>query len=155
MTIAVRAAEESDIPDLVTATTLLLAELRHVPAVPTPPGAQAACARLISGSAQGAIWVAHDGASLIGFVALSVQEAMRTGGPYALIQELWVAPTHRSAKVGERLISAAVDGCRARGLIKIEVGLPGSAAPEHAQVVRFYQRCGFSEVGPRFRRSLE
>ena len=55
-----------------------------------PDGAETLCERFINGDAAGTILVAaaETDELLLGVLTLSIQEALRAGGPYAEIQEL-------------------------------------------------------------------
>jgi branched-chain amino acid aminotransferase len=148
-----RLARLSDITQIVKAVCSLRAELRGVISVEATPEAEDVCRRIIEGRSSGAIFVAcTEDERLAGIVTLSIQEAIRVGGSYGLIQELWVHPEHRNNAVGARLIEAVEDYCRKEGLGNIEVGLPGRSFPQHQQTYNFYQRCGFVEQGPRMRK---
>jgi para-aminobenzoate synthetase len=151
----VRRAVAEDAARVLSALRALLAELRNQADSAVPAGAEAAFRHLIADPAAGAIWVAEDENRLLGYVALSHQWALRTGGRHAVIQELWVAPDRRSAGIGDALLDAAARGCIEAGLRVIEVGLPGARFAALDRVSRFYQRCGFTEIGSRLRRTLE
>ena len=154
----VRRAEERDVGQIVAAIEALLSELRDTPSVALPSEAEATCRRLIRGQAAGTILVAdreEEGFGLVGVLTLSVPQAIHTAGPYSLIQELWVAPHHRSEGVGAALIEAAEEYCRKRGLSNLEVCLPSRLFPRLPATYRFYESCGFVEVGPRMRKGIE
>jgi len=148
-----RLARLSDVAQIVTAVCSLRAELRGVASVEATPEAEDVCRRIIEGQSPGVIFVAcTEDQQLVGIITLSIQEAIRVGGSYGLIQELWVHAEHRSHAVGARLIEAVEDYCRKEGLGNIEVGLPGRSFPNYQQTYNFYQRCGFVEQGPRMRK---
>lgn len=148
-----RLARLSDTPQIVNGVCSLRAEIRGVASIEPTPEAEAVCRRIIEGQSPGAIFVAcSDDQQLIGLVTLSIQEAIRVGGSYGLIQELWVHPEHRSYAIGAGLVEAVESYCRKEGLGNIEVGLPSQHFPQHQRTYRFYQRCGFVEQGPRMRK---
>jgi GNAT superfamily N-acetyltransferase len=152
---ALRKATADDAGQIMLALGALLAELRNQPGSVVPVGAEAAFRHTIADPAAGSVWIAEDERRLLGYVALSYQWALRAGGRYAIIQELWVDPAQRSAGIGEALLDAAARGCAEAGLGMIEVGLPGARFAALDRVSRFYQRCGFTEVGLRMRRPVE
>jgi GNAT superfamily N-acetyltransferase len=92
--------------------------------------------------------------AIIGVLGVSWQVALHTPGPYALIQDLWVHPTWRHRAVGRQLLQALYDRARARGIARIEVGLPRESYPGLAATAAFYERNDFEPVGLRMRRSL-
>lgn len=153
----VRPALREDIPAVLDGIRSLLEELRGVPGIQLPQGATHVCERIIDGRSRGAIYVAAPtGGSgrLIGVLSLNVLEAIHFGGPYALIQDLWVAPEHRSDGVGAALIIAAEGYCREHKLANMEVCLPSHRFPRLPRTHHFYQTCGFVELGPRMRKEV-
>lgn len=152
---AVRKATAEDAGRILHALGALLAELRNQPGSVAPAGAEAAFRHTVADPGSGSVWIAEDERRLLGYVALSYQWALRAGGRYAIIQELWVDPEQRSAGIGEALLDAAARGCAEAGLAVMEVGLPGARFAALDRVSRFYQRCGFTEVGVRMRRPIE
>jgi branched-chain amino acid aminotransferase len=159
----VRPAGHDDMPAVLEGVRLLLEELRGTPGTKLPAGAELACRRLIDGKARGGLFVATPAAArngaagadeLLGLLSLSVLEAIHFGGPYALIQDLWVRPDHRSDGVGAALIAAAEGYCREHRLANMEVCLPSHRFPRLPRTHRFYQECGFVELGPRMRKEV-
>lgn len=151
----VRLIREADVPSVLRALHGLLAELRNRQDTELPQGCEALLREYCSGRASGVVLVAEDErdeGEIVGFISLSIQAALRTGGEYAIIQELWVAPGHRSKAVGSQLLAAACAHCSGRGITRIEVGLPGEGFPEHERTRAFYARNGYIEVGLRMRR---
>lgn len=153
--IVIRPAKPSDAEAVARAVTALLVELSGRPEAKLRPGWAAVFDALVSDPARGAIFVADaaDG-SLAGVLTLTLGEALRTGGRYATIQELWVDGTRRSGEVGAQLIQAAVDFCAAQRITDIEVGLPSARFPDLARTAAFYRRMAFTEIGMRMRRIL-
>ena len=82
----------------------------------------------------------------VGLLMLNECAAIYAGGKFGEISEFYVAPSHRSAGVGARLIDAAAEfGC-SRGWLELEVGAPD--APRWQRTIDFYLGYGFKEVGP-------
>lgn len=153
----VRLAREEDVPAVLEGVRSLLAELRGLPELRLPDGAREVCERLVRGEAPGAVFVAppgEGGSGVWGLLSITVQEAIHHGGPYVLIQDLWVHPDGRSRSVGAQLVEALELYCREHGYADIEVGLPPPSFAGLPGTHRFYQRCGFAEVGPRLRKRL-
>ena len=82
-----------------------------------------------------------------GVVGLSECKAIYAHGAFGEIAELYVKPAYRSAKVGAKLLEAAIELAHARSWSMLEVGAPD--VPRWQRTVDFYLRNGFKEVGPR------
>ncbi len=150
--VAIRRACAEDVPGAVIAVQKLLLELGS-----TPPPAEAierVARELIDDGSAGAVLVAQAGEQLVGVLAASWQLALHVPGRYATIQDLWVDPAWRRRAVGAQLIAALLELARARGLSRIEVGLPREDFPQLAATAAFYRRNGFESLGPRMRRAL-
>lgn len=85
----------------------------------------------------------------VGVLMLAESAAIYAGGAFGVITELYVVPEQRSTGVASRLVAAAAAFGRARSWRQLEVGAPRQPAWERS--VRFYQREGFTEVGPRLK----
>jgi branched-chain amino acid aminotransferase len=144
-----------DVPDIVEAVRCLLEELRGTATV-LPDGASDVCRRIVEKDSAGVVFVARsfEEGALVGVVTVSVQEAIHHGGPYALIQDLWVRPDRRSDRIGSTLIEAVETYCHGHWLTAVEVCLPKHSFPNLARTHRFYLACGFKEVGPRLRKEV-
>ncbi|MDJ0838630.1 MAG: GNAT family N-acetyltransferase [Acidobacteriota bacterium] len=147
----IRPAGPEDVPAVVEALTLLLAELRAASPEELPSGAAETCRRLIEGWAPGTILVAEGRDGLTGVLALNLVEAGHLGSAYGLIQDIWVTPDQRATGLGAALIDAAADWCLERGVDTLEVGLPKYRFARLNATWRFYHRAGFRDVGPRMR----
>lgn len=123
----------------------------------TVPGIAGAFERLTGGSGdEGGIIVAsipgHD--AIIGLLTFSIQVALRLGGDYCLIQELWTTPEKRGKGVGTQLLLFLMRYCLDRGIRRIEVCLPKTSFNNYPQTLSFYEEHGFLTVGPRLIRDL-
>lgn len=93
------------------------------------------------------------GATPVGLLTLDEGFAFYAHGLYGVINEIYVAPTHRSCGVGRRLVTAAKEIAGRRGWTRIDV-----TAPESQRWMRtrqFYEREGFSFTGPKLKFSLD
>jgi branched-chain amino acid aminotransferase len=151
----VTAALPEDVPDIVEAVRCLLEELRGTAAV-LPDGGSDVCRRVVLKDSSGAIFVARslEENSLLGVVTVSVLEAIHHGGPYALIQDLWVRQDRRSDGIGTALVEAVEVYCHDHQLTTVEVCLPKYSFPNVLKTHRFYASCGFKEIGPRLRKEI-
>src|SRR5215813_5910376 len=102
-----------DVEQIVEAVRRLLEELRAAPSE-LPAGAATVCRDMIEKKMPGAVFVARErqSSTIVGILAASIQQAIHQAGSYALIQELWVDPKHRSYDVGAALIEALERYCR-------------------------------------------
>ncbi len=89
----------------------------------------------------------------VGVTTLFEAFAIYAGGNYGIIDEMYVAPEHRSLGVGRQLLGAVMDEGRRRGWLRIDVTAP----PEKkwARTVKFYESQGFVFTGPKMRFALK
>ena len=100
---------------------------------------------------RGAIYVAEDDhLGLLGVATVSFNLAVRFGGEYCQLEELYVDPKARGQSCGGLLIQAVINGARNRGCA--EVGL--YITPRHAANQPFYERLGFEDAGVEVRQKL-
>src|SRR5687768_14187039 len=108
-TVEIRPARADEAAAVAIAVTQLIRELRDDPAS-LVHGADRAAADLIAMSDLGGVVVAaEDG--IVGLVGYSFPSAIRVGGRYCLIQELWVAPPRRRDGLGRRLLEEVRHQC--------------------------------------------
>lgn len=149
----VRRAGAADLKAAIGAVRELLVELGGTP--PSIEAMEAVGRQLIEEPEEtGLLMVAEQGGELVGVAAVSYQTAIHTAGRYALLQDLWVKPSHRSAGVGAQLIEALCVQARELGLPRIEVGLPSDDFSRIEATRGFYLRNGFTPLGPRMRLAL-
>lgn len=63
----------------------------------------------------------------------------------AEIESIAVSPNFQKQGVGKRLLTAALDGMRAKGVVRVHLELRET----NLRALRFYRRHGFAEVGRR------
>lgn len=97
-------------------------------------------------------FLARSGGRDVGVLTLTEHFAIYAGGTYGVIDELYVAPEHRSSGVGARLLEAAAAHGAARGWRRIDVTAPPGTAWK--RTVRFYESRGFVFTGPKLRLDL-
>lgn len=90
----------------------------------------------------------RDGAA-VGVVTVTEAFAFYAGGRHGIINEMYVAPSHRSSGVGGQLIRAVASLGRAKGWRRIDVTAPESA--RWARTRRFYEQQGFVFAGPKLK----
>lgn len=86
---------------------------------------------------------------VIGLITIAETESLYAGGKIGLIQELYIAPAMRSKELGKSLIEKAIDYARNKQWNRLEVVAP--AYPQWARSKAFYEREGFTEIGPRLK----
>ncbi|MBD3921698.1 GNAT family N-acetyltransferase [Paenibacillus sp. PR3] len=145
----VRPAVKTDEHEVLEAIRSLCAELREKPDVKLPASASDVFQRIINNTITGAVFIAETTeGNLVGCATVSVQEVIFRGGPYALIQELWVHPSYRSLSVGAALVRSVEGYCRKHSLKRLEVCLPDESFVTFDKTLKFYGRVGFAENGP-------
>ncbi len=149
----IRHARAEDAQAVATAYAELLTELRGQPAQ-VVEGASDALRQIVADPALGVVLVAEAAGAMIGYAALSFVTAVRAGGRYAIVEELWVRTDHRSFGVGAALMDAAVRLCAGARIDVLEVGLPKPSFAGLERTRSFYGACGFTEIGPRMRRTV-
>jgi GNAT superfamily N-acetyltransferase len=110
---------------------------------------------LLEEPAGGSALIAEADGDVVGVLSASWQRAIHVPGVYATIQDLWVDEAWRSRGVGAELVEALASQARARGVSRLEVGLPRETFAAIASTESFYSRNGFDHLGPRMRRLLE
>ena len=94
------------------------------------------------------LYVAHDGGTPIGMVAVSYVRALPLGGQRAMLEELVVHPGRRGAGIGRRLLEFAIGRARRRGVRAFE------ARPTDEAAERFLDHVGFRAGGRRYACSI-
>jgi GNAT superfamily N-acetyltransferase len=76
--------------------------------------------------------------SAIGFATVFWTWSTTRAGRIAIMNDLFVAPAGRGARLGEALIAACADRCRARGV----TSLTWQTAPDNTRAQALYDRIG-------------
>lgn len=149
---AVREAGAGDVEGVATAVEALLVELGG--RCPERPEIEAEVRALLDDPEGGSVLIAEADERIVGLLSASWQRAIHVPGVYATIQDLWVDEDWRSRGVGAELVEAIASQARARGVGRLEVGLPRETFAAIASTESFYRRNGFEHLGPRMRRLL-
>jgi GNAT superfamily N-acetyltransferase len=149
----VREAGAGDVEAVTAAVESLLVELGG--RKPTRAEMEAEVQALLDDPQGGSVLVAEADGEIVGVLTASWQRAIHVPGIYATIQDLWVAAAWRSHGVGAELVEAIASQARARGVGRLEVGLPRETFAAIASTQSFYERNGFEHLGPRMRRLLD
>lgn len=105
---------------------------------------------LISRPERGFVMLGEDERRAVAVCTVSWVHALRSGGPYAIIQEMYVEPALRSSGIGRRVLERAAALARERGAAFVELGTPLDGRRQ----IAFYARSGFVSVGERLRLAL-
>ena len=76
-----------------------------------------------------------------------MQEALRTGGRYAIVQEMYVDRSMRGSGIGAEVMRFVLGHASAVGCEVVELGTP----VDGERAVAFYEGLGFRSVGARLR----
>ncbi len=100
---------------------------------------------------RGRIYVAEDDElGILGIASVSFNLAIRYGGEYCQLEELYVDPKARGKNCGGLLLQAVIEGARIRGCA--EVGL--YITHRHSKNRPFYEKFNFEDVGVEVRQKL-
>ena len=149
----VREAGADDVQEVASAVESLLVELGG--RRPERSELEAEVRALLGDPEGGSVLIAEAGGRIVGVLSASWQRAIHVPGVYATIQDLWVDEDWRSRGVGAELVEAIASQARARGVSRLEVGLPRETFAAIASTESFYRRNGFEPLGPRMRRLLD
>lgn len=149
---SVRTAGAADVEGVATAVEGLLAELGG--RMPSRAEMEAEVQALLDDPQGGSVLIAEADGEIVGVLTASWQRAIHVPGVYATVQDLWVDEAWRSRGVGAELVEAIASQARARGVSRLEVGLPRETFAAIASTESFYERNGFEHLGPRMRRLL-
>jgi GNAT superfamily N-acetyltransferase len=149
----VREAGAADVEGVATAVEALLLELGG--RRPERHELEAEVRALLEDPEGGSVLIAEADGEIVGVLSASWQRAIHVPGIYATIQDLWVDEAWRSRGVGAELVEAVASQARARGVSRLEVGLPRETFAAIASTESFYSRNGFEHLGPRMRRLLD
>ncbi|WP_019171537.1 GNAT family N-acetyltransferase [Pseudaminobacter salicylatoxidans] len=138
--IVFRRAREADLPAIV---AMLaddeLGKLREDTGLPLAQGYLAAFEAIDSDPNQ-YLAVATEGDAIVGTLQLTfIAGLSRKGALRGQIEAVRVAASHRSKGVGQKMFEWAIDECRARGCILVQLTTDRDRLDAH----RFYDRLGF------------
>jgi ribosomal protein S18 acetylase RimI-like enzyme len=87
----------------------------------------------------GAAYLARAGGRAVGYLVLTHCYSLEFGGPFVLLDEIFVLPEAQGAGVGKRLLDAAADYCRANGFgyLRLEV------QKKNLRAIEVYREYGF------------
>jgi GNAT superfamily N-acetyltransferase len=101
--------------------------------------AERALAGLLAEPSLGRAWLIESGGVVVGYAVLTLGYSLEFGGRYALLDELFIAESHRGRGMGRQVLGRLEEVCRDLGLmaLRLEVGRANRGAR------RLYERVGF------------
>ena len=133
--IEIRPAREDEIEELL---PLIRAYCEFYETQPDDEGLRVMFQTLIADPSQGAVFIAHNGATAVGFASLDWKWSSLKAARIGYLEDLFVDPEARGRGIADALIEACADRCR-------EHGLPAMAwqtAPDNHRAQRVYSRTG-------------
>jgi GNAT superfamily N-acetyltransferase len=91
----------------------------------------------------GCIYVAREGASVIGSVSILRTISTAEGGPVGMLEDFVVRPGRRGKGLGAQLLAYAVGRAKADGLLRLILLTDG----DNVNAQRLYERAGFKRSG--------
>jgi GNAT superfamily N-acetyltransferase len=87
---------------------------------PSDEGLRTMASTLIADPGQGALFIARDGDSAVGFAAMDWKWSSLRGARMGFLEDLFVAPDARGGGIADALIEACAEACRERGMPALE-----------------------------------
>ncbi|WP_254900105.1 MULTISPECIES: aminodeoxychorismate synthase component I [Lonsdalea] len=149
-----RLAEPDDAQAMTDAVYQLLRELGGPGPQFSLDGARQAAVRITASRELGFAYIVEVPGrhGIVELATVSRVHALRASSEYGILQELWVDPNYRSARLGQQLLDAVDHEARSRGWPMIEATLPMNDYPALEKLTRFYQAAGYASAGQRYRR---
>ena len=110
-------AARSDIPRLVELLGILFSHEREFS--PNPEKQAEALEAILADRSRGRIYVAREGATVVGMASLLYTISTAEGGKAALFEDLIVDPQHRRKGIGSKLVNYVIQQARAEGVLRI------------------------------------
>ncbi|MCA1726333.1 MAG: GNAT family N-acetyltransferase [Actinobacteria bacterium] len=104
--------------------------------------------RALAGERTTKVFVAEDGADVVGVAVVHWFELLEKPGPFARLIALVVSRSYRGTGVGRRLVEAAEGVARRSGCLGIEV----TTAARRREAQGFYEQMGFATGESRYYR---
>jgi len=126
----------SDVPDFLALTGLFYRE----EGFPFSPADSARMALyLLDNPLVGAIFLARRDGKTVGYMVLTRCYSLEFGGPFVLLDEIFVSPDRQGSGLGRQLIGAAADYCRKNGsgYLRLEV------QKKNGRSIGVYRKYGF------------
>lgn len=143
--ITFRIADSSDIHDIAVLLGALFEEVEHTLEAEDIAGM---FEEMEDDDHHSTLLAISDDEEIVGILTIAECLSFSAGGKYGVINELYVVAEYRSEGVGKMLIDKAKELAEDRDWKRLEVTTPGD---EFSKTLRFYEREGFTKIGPRYR----
>jgi GNAT superfamily N-acetyltransferase len=133
--VELRPANPDEVEELL---PLMRAYCEFYEASPADDGLREMARTLISDPGQGALFIARDGGSAVGFAALDWKWSSLRGARIGVLEDLFVDPGARGRGIADALIEVCAARCR-------ELGMPAMewlTAPDNHRAQTVYDRTG-------------
>jgi ribosomal protein S18 acetylase RimI-like enzyme len=141
MTPSLEAARSDDLPQLIELLHVLFTQEHEL--APDAEKQRRGLSRILGDPAAGRIYVARDGARVLGMVSILKSVSTAEGGPVGLLEDLVVRPECRGRGVGAKLLAYAIAQAQADGLLRLILLTDG----DNVKAQRLYERAGFARSG--------
>jgi GNAT superfamily N-acetyltransferase len=105
--------------------------------------ARAAALMLIADPSLGRLWVARDGGTIVGYVAVALGFSFEYRGREAFVDELLIAESHRGRGLGREALEIAEAYCREAGVNALHL----EVERHRSNALELYRRRGFADHG--------
>ena len=76
---------------------------------------------------------------IVGILTIYLLERIRSGGKYAVIEDVVITKSLRRLKIGTCMLEQAIKECRSRDVISVKLG----TRKDETGILRFYEHLGF------------
>ena len=141
MSIVCEPARLEDLPQLVELLHILFTQEQEL----TPDAAkqERGLQQILENPSIGRIYVAREGARVLGMVNIQKTVSTAEGGPVGSFEDFVVRPELRGQGLGSRLIRYAIEQCEADGLLRLILLTDG----DNSGAQRLYEKAGFARSG--------
>ena len=104
-----------------------------------PERARRAMEKLLAEPEFGGVWMIESDGAIAGYIVIVLGYSLEFGGRFGLLDELFVAESHRGTGLGTAALAFADEQCRTRGwqALRLEV------AQENHRAMDLYRRSGY------------
>ena len=97
---------------------------------------------VVADKTRGFVLIARVAGQIVGLAYAAAILSAEHGGPVAWLEELYVAPGHRSRGIGSALIGAVIDRARETGIVAVDLEVDAG----HTRAESLYRRHGFEPL---------
>jgi len=141
MTVAFEPARLEDLPQLVELLHILFMQEHELS--PDAAKQERGLRLILANPTIGRIYVARDGARVLGMVNIQKTVSTAEGGRVGSFEDFVVRPELRGKGLGTRLIRYAIEQSKAEGLLRLILLTDG----DNAGAQRLYEKAGFTRSG--------